>query len=181
MMQLCHRNTRRYGGYIVHMGIVLMFIGFTGQAFKLSDVKELNNGDSMKIGHYNLKMVNLEHGENDNYLWDRATMDVFKDGQDLGLLQPEKRLYKASRQSTSEVGIRVRLNEDLYLNFGGMSDDNQRAVIQAFVNPLVSWVWIGGLVLIGGTLICLVPAKIKMQYARTQVVGVMSKHATVQK
>jgi cytochrome c-type biogenesis protein CcmF len=180
-VELTHRNTRRYGGYIVHMGIVLMFIGFTGQAFKLSDVKELNNGDSMKIGHYNLRMANLEHGENDNYQWDRATVDVVKDGNDLGLLRPEKRFYKASRQSTSEVGIRVRPNEDLYLNFGGMSDDNQRAVIQAYVNPLVSWVWVGGLVLIGGTLICLVPAKIKMQYARTQVVGVASKHATVQK
>jgi cytochrome c-type biogenesis protein CcmF len=180
-VELTHRNTRRYGGYIVHMGIVLMFVGFTGQAFKLSDVKELNNGDAMKIGHYDLKMVNLEHGENDNYTWDRATIDVFKDGEGLGLLRPEKRLYKASRQSTSEVGIRVRLNEDLYLNFGGMSDDNQRAVIQAFVNPLVTWIWIGGLVLIGGTLICLVPAKIKMQYARTQVVGVTTKHATVQK
>jgi hypothetical protein len=65
-----------------------------------------------------------------------------------------------------------RLNEDLYLNFGGMSDDNQRAVIQAYVNPLVSWIWIGGLVLIGGTLVCLVPSKVKMQYARTEVVGI---------
>ena len=70
----------------------------------------------------------------------------------LGTLEPEKRFYKASRQGTSEVGIRQRPNEDLYLNFGGMSDDNQRAVIQAYVFPLVSWIWIGGLVLIGGTL-----------------------------
>jgi cytochrome c-type biogenesis protein CcmF len=158
-----------------------MFIGFTGQAFKLYELKELNIGDSMKIGHYDLKMVNLEQGENANYQWHRATVDVFKDGRELGLLQPEKRFYPASRQSTSEVGIRVRPNEDVYLNFGAMSDDNQRAVIQAYINPLVSWVWVGGLVLIGGTLICLVPAKIKMQYARTQVVGVTSKHATVSK
>jgi cytochrome c-type biogenesis protein CcmF len=62
-----------------------------------------------------------------------------------------------------------------------MSDDNQRAVIQAYVFPLVSWIWIGGLVLIGGTLICLVPSKVKMQYARTQVVGMTKKHATVPK
>jgi cytochrome c-type biogenesis protein CcmF len=99
----------------------------------------------------------------------------------LGQLEPEKRMYKASRQPTSEVALHIRPNEDLYLNFAGMSDDNQRAVIQAYVNPLVSWVWIGGLTLIFGTLICLVPAKIKMQYARTQVVGVASSHATVQK
>ena len=59
------------------------------------------------------------------------------------MLEPEKRFYKASRQGTSEVGVRPRLNEDLYLNFGGMSDDNQRAVIQAYVFPLVSWIWIG--------------------------------------
>jgi cytochrome c-type biogenesis protein CcmF len=180
-VELTHRNTRRYGGYIVHMGIVLMFIGFTGQAFQSKDVKELNKGDSFKIGRYDLRMVDLEHGENDNYQFDRATLDVLSNGEDLGFLRPEKRMYKASRQPTSEVALRIRPNEDLYLNFAGMSDDNQRAVIQAYVNPLVSWVWLGGLVLIGGTLICLVPAKIKMQYARTQVVGVMSKHATVQK
>jgi cytochrome c-type biogenesis protein CcmF len=73
------------------------------------------------------------------------------------------------------------LNEDLYLNFGGMSDDNLRAVIQAYVFPLVSWIWIGALVVLGGTLICLVPSKVKMQYARTQVVGTIKKHATVEK
>jgi cytochrome c-type biogenesis protein CcmF len=180
-VELTHRNTRRYGGYLVHMGIVLMFVGFTGQAFKLSDTRELNIGDSMKIGRYDLKMVNLEQGENANYQWHRATVDVFKGGRELGLLRPEKRFYTASRQSTSEVGIRVRPNEDVYLNFGTMSDDNQRAVIQAFINPLVSWVWVGGLVLIGGTLVCLVPSKIKMQYARTQVLGVTNRNATVEK
>ncbi len=99
----------------------------------------------------------------------------------LGTLEPEKRFYTASKQGTSEVGLRARLNEDLYLNFGGMSDDQQRAVMQAYVFPLVSWIWIGGLVLIGGTLICLVPSKVRMQYARTQVVGVTRKHVTVEK
>jgi cytochrome c-type biogenesis protein CcmF len=180
-VELTHRNTRRYGGYLVHMGIVLMFIGFTGHAFNQNEVKELNNGDTMQVGNYQLKMVNLEQGENENYQWHRATMQVTKNGDLLGTLEPEKRFYKASRQGTSEVGIRQRPNEDLYLNFGGMSDDNQRAVIQAYVFPLVSWIWIGGLVLIGGTLICLVPSKVKMQYARTEVVGITKKHATVEK
>jgi cytochrome c-type biogenesis protein CcmF len=77
--------------------------------------------------------------------------------------------------------VRKRINEDLYLNFGGMSDDNKRAVIQAYIFPLVSWIWIGTLVLIGGTLICLVPSKVKMQYARTQVVGYTSKNVPVEK
>ena len=176
-VELTHRNTRRYGGYLVHMGIVLMFIGFTGHAFNLSEVKELNTGDSMKIGSYELRMVNLAQDENENYAWHRATVVVTKNGEMLGTLEPEKRFYKASRQSTSEVGIRQRPNEDLYLNFAGMSDDNQRAVIQAYVFPLVSWIWIGTLTLIFGTLVCLVPSKIKMQYARTEVVGAVTRAA----
>jgi cytochrome c-type biogenesis protein CcmF len=179
-VELTHRNTRRYGGYLVHMGIVLMFIGFTGHAFNQAEVKELNTGDTMRVGTYDLKMMDLQMGDNENYGWHRAIMQVSKNGVIIGTLRPEKRFYKASRQGTSEVGIRQRPNEDLYLNFGGMSDDNKRAVIQAYVFPLVSWIWIGGLVLIGGTFICLTPSKIKMQYARTEVIGVTRKHAPVQ-
>jgi cytochrome c-type biogenesis protein CcmF len=179
--ELTHRNTRRYGGYMVHMGIVLMFIGFTGHAFNQAEVKEMKVGDTVKIGAYELKMADLKQGDTPVYSWHRATMDVYKGGNLLGQLEPEKRFYLASRQGTSEVGIRQRPNEDLYLNFGGMSDDNERAVIQAYVFPLVSWIWIGGLVLIGGTFICLVPSKVKMQYAKTEVVGITRKHATVEK
>ncbi|HLK46527.1 MAG TPA: heme lyase CcmF/NrfE family subunit [Bryobacteraceae bacterium] len=181
MVELTHRNTRRYGGYLVHMGIVLMFIGFTGHAFNQSEVKELNNGDHVRVGNYDLKMVNLQQGENENYAWHRATLQVTKNGSQLGFLEPERRFYVASKESTSQIGIRQRPNEDLYLNFAGMSDDNKRAVIQAYVFPLVSWIWMGGLVLIGGTLICLVPSKVKMQYARTEVVGITKAHAPVEK
>jgi cytochrome c-type biogenesis protein CcmF len=181
MVELTHRNTRRYGGYLVHMGIVLMFIGFTGHAFNQAEVKELNQGDTMRLGAYELKMVRMTEGQTENYQWHRATMDIYKNGELQKTLEPEKRFYTASRQGTSEVGLWARLNEDVYLNFGGMSDDNQRAVIQAYVFPLVSWIWIGGLVLIGGTFTCLVPSKVKMQYARTQVVGITKKHVAVEK
>ena len=182
-VELTHRNTRRYGGYLVHMGIVLMFIGFTGHAFNQSEVKEVKPGESMRLGVYNLKMVSLDQGDSPdgNYSWHRATMEVSKNGTVLGDLKPEKRFYIASKQGTSEVGLRPRLNEDIYLNFGGMSEDNQRAVIQAYIFPLVSWIWIGGLVLIGGTFVCLVPSKVKMQYPRTEIVGVTQKNVKVTK
>ena len=179
-VELTHRNTRRYGGYLVHMGIVLMFIGFTGHAFNQADTRELNVGDTMQVGSYTLKMVDLKEGDTPVYEWHRATVQVYKDGELLSTLEPEKRFYLASKQGTSEVGIRQRLNDNVYLNFGGMSDDNKRAIIQAYVFPLVSWIWIGGLVLIGGTLVCLVPSKIRMQYARTEVVGIAKAHATIQ-
>jgi len=181
MVELTHRNTRRYGGYLVHVGIVLMFIGFTGHAFNQNEVKELNNGDRLRVGNYELRIVSLEQSENPVYASHTATMEVWKNGQMLGLLKPEKRFYLASKEGTSEVGIRQRPNEDLYVNFAGMSDDNQRAVIQAYVFPLVSWIWVGGLVLISGTLICLVPSKVKLQYVRTEVVGFTKKNAVVEK
>jgi cytochrome c-type biogenesis protein CcmF len=179
--ELTHRNTRRYGGYLVHVGIVLMFVGFTGAAFNRNEVAEVVVGNHMSIGHYDLRVADLQQGETPNYDWHRAIMEVKKDGAVIGVLHPEKRFYKASRQGTHEVGVRQRLNEDLYLNFAGMSDDNQRAVIQAYVFPLVSWIWVGGLVLVAGTLICLIPSKVKMQYARTEVVGIARKHAPAQK
>ena len=180
-VELTHRNTRRYGGYLVHMGIVLMFIGFTGAAFNQSDVREMKSGDMLRLGHYQLRMVDLQEGDSGNYSWHRATVQVARSGDVLGTLEPEKRFYKASRQGTSEVGVRSRLNEDLYLNFGGMSDDGSKAVIQAYIFPLVSWIWVGGLVLIGGTLVCLVPSKVKLQYARTEVVGIAQKYVEVAK
>ena len=76
------------------------------------------------------------------------------------------------------VAIRRRMNEDLYLNFAQMQDD--KVIIQAYVFPLVCWIWTGGIVLIFGTLIALVPSKIKLQYARTEVVGITKKYVQVE-
>jgi cytochrome c-type biogenesis protein CcmF len=179
-IELTHRNTRRYGGYLVHMGIVFMFIGYTGAAFNQDVTKEVAPGGDTKVGHYNLHIANIESGENDTYAWQRLAVDVSRNGNALGTLFPERRLYKASQQPTSEVSIRRRLNEDFYINFAGLSADNRRAVIQAYVFPLVSWIWIGFWVLAFGTIVCLIPNKVRLSYARTQVVGVAEKHATVE-
>lgn len=169
-VELTHRNTRRYGGYLVHMAIVLMFIGFTGAAFNQDVTAQVTVGGTIQLGHYNLKVRDLREGENTNYQWHHAVVEVYKGGSFLGTLEPERRLYKSSGQGTSEVSIRRRLNEDLYLNFAGVEGD--KAVIQAYIFPLVSWIWIGALVMILGSLVALVPPKVKMQYARTEVVGI---------
>jgi cytochrome c-type biogenesis protein CcmF len=180
-IQLTHRNTRRYGGYLVHMGIVFMFIGYTGAAFNVDVTKEVPPGGNFALGHYDLHVVNIEQGENDTYAWQRLAVEVSRNAKSLGTLFPERRLYKASQQPTSEVSIRRRLNEDFYINFAGLSADNQRAVIQAYIFPLVSWIWIGFWVLAFGTAVCLIPNKVRLSYAKTQVIGVAEKHATVQK
>jgi cytochrome c-type biogenesis protein CcmF len=181
VVELTHRNTRRYGGYIVHMGFVLIIIGFTGAAFNKDRTVEVAKDSAFDIGRYTVKVVDRQDGENDNYVWSKLTVDVYAGNRKMGTLSPERRFFKASRSQVSEVSIRRRLNEDLYLNYAGESTDSKRAVIQAYVNPLVSWIWIGYWVMLSGTLICLVPAKVKFSYARTQIVGIGEKHVTVEK
>jgi cytochrome c-type biogenesis protein CcmF len=179
-VELTWRNTRRYGGYMVHIGIVLMFIGFTGSAFNQDATLDVDTGAVSHIGHYELKIADLLQGENDNYAWHRAIIQVSKNGTPIGTMEPERRLYKASKQPTSEVAIRRRINEDFYLNFAGMSNDNTKAVIQAYIFPLVSCIWIGYWVLFIGTLVCLIPPKVKLAYARTEVIGVARKHVPIE-
>jgi cytochrome c-type biogenesis protein CcmF len=184
MWELTHRNTRRYGGYLVHMGIVIMFIGFSGAAFNQDKTVEVKQGERFQIGNYDLSVKEIRTGANENYQWQHAVVEVSKGGSVLGTLEPERRLYTAMRepQPTSEVAIRRRLNEDLYLNFAGQSNaETEKAVIQAYIFPLVSWIWIGFWVLLFGTLVCLIPSKVRLQYARTEVIGVAKKHAPVAK
>jgi cytochrome c-type biogenesis protein CcmF len=178
VVELTHRNTRRYGGYLVHMGIVLMFIGYTGSAFNKDKTEEVKIGSHFRVGRYELQVKEVTDGSNPNYSWQRAVIAVFRNGEYLGELRPERRVYAASQQPTSEVAIRRRLNEDLYLNFASMSQsDPEAAIIQAYVFPLVSWIWIGFYVLLSGTIVCLIPSKVKYAYAKTQVVGVCERQA----
>ncbi|HWF11513.1 MAG TPA: heme lyase CcmF/NrfE family subunit [Bryobacteraceae bacterium] len=177
MIELTHRNTRRYGGYLVHMGIVLMFIGWSGHPFNQTAVGEVNRGDSMKVGAYTLKVVDLTQGETADYQWDTAILDVSKNGKPLGTLEPTRRFYKIAQQGTAEVALRTRLNEDLYINFAARNGD--KATLQAYVFPLVTWIWVGVVVLIFGTFVCLVPSKVARSYPRTEVVGIAKTNVPV--
>ncbi len=178
--ELTWRNTRRYGGYLVHMGIVIMFIGFTGRAFDLHETKSLGLNQSLRFGHYDLKLLSVNNGDLPNYEFSHAILNVSRDGTVIDQLEPEIRLYKSSQEQASLVGIRRRLNEDLYVNFSGISPDNTKVIFQLYVFPLVSWIWIGYFVVLAGTIICLIPGKVRLHYARTEVVGFASAPATVQ-
>ncbi|MGH9786310.1 MAG: heme lyase CcmF/NrfE family subunit [Terriglobia bacterium] len=160
---LTRRNTRRYGGYIVHFGMVLVFVGITGTAFNQQHEQEMLVGDRLALGSYTLHLRDMTGEDNPNYAAQHAVLDLYRGEQMLGTLRPERRFYKASRQPTTEVAIRMRLNEDLYVVFSGLTaqqeGQTQHAVISAHLNPLVNWIWIGGLVLVLGTLIALIPSQ----------------------
>jgi cytochrome c-type biogenesis protein CcmF len=179
VIELTHRNTRRYGGYLVHVGVVIMFIGFTGKAFDLQKTVEIQKGDIVSLGKYQLRLVDILQGQNTNYRWQKIVVDASKNGEHIATMEPEKRMYLAKMEPASEVDIRRRPNEDLYLNFAGLSDDGQKVVLQAYVFPLVSWIWVGYWVVLIGTIICLIPSKSRLVYPRTEVVGIAGKHAKV--
>lgn len=159
VVNLTLRNTRRYGGYIVHFGFVLLFLGWSGQAFTTDIQSEAGIGDTMSIRQYVLRVENLGVEDTPNYASQKATVGLFENGRKVALLYPERRVYKASQQPTTEVSIRSTLKEDVYVVFAGTSVDGKKAIIQVYYNPLVMWVWIGGIVLGLGTLIALLPNK----------------------
>src|SRR5690242_11579984 len=178
--ELTWRNTRRYGGYLVHLGIVAIFVGFTGSAFNLHETRNLSLGEKVHFGHYDLKLASVNDNANENYEYSHAALEVFRDGKQIDLLEPEIRLYKASQSRNSIVAIRRELREDLYVNYAGVLPDGRKATFQFYDFPLVSWIWLGFWIVFFGTLICLVPSKVRYQYARTEVVGLASKPATVE-
>lgn len=157
MYHLTRRNMRRYGGYIVHFGVILACIGIAGQAFNQSKEQEMAQGDKLQIGPYTLVGQEYTEDDNANYASEAALLDVYKDGKYITRLNPEHREYKASNQGTTIVADYSTLKEDLYVIYEGNNPDTRHPIIKAFINPLVNWLWIGVLTVVLGTGLALVP------------------------
>jgi cytochrome c-type biogenesis protein CcmF len=157
MVQLTHRNTRRYGGYIVHFGVVVVIIGFAGAAFNLDKEQEMGYGDKMTIGPYTLVCRSYTDDDAPNYASEWALLDVYKGGKQIGTMTPVRRFYKASQQTSTMPDIRSGLNEDLYVVFEGLNPDNGHPILKAHLNALVMWIWMGVWIMLGGTVLALVP------------------------
>ena len=166
-------NTQRYGGYIVHLGMVLIFVGIAGMAFDTDVKADVSPGESVHVGGYDIKLLRMNSGETPNYTWLSSELEVSKNGKVLGVYEPQKHLYKASQQPTSEVRRHATWVEDVYLVFASVtntkddtSDGENKATIQVFVKPLVRWVWIGGIVMFLGTFVTLVPDRRELRLVR---------------
>jgi cytochrome c-type biogenesis protein CcmF len=157
MVHLAHRNTRRYGGYIVHFGVIVIVIGFAGTAFNRDAEQEMAYGDKMAIGPYTLVCRSYTQEDKPNYGSEWAIIDVFKNGKQIDSMYPERRFYKASQQTSTMVANRSTLQEDLYIVYEGENLDTGRPIIKAHLNPLVMWIWIGVWIIIAGTIIALIP------------------------
>ncbi len=169
-IHLVRRNRRRWGGYIVHVGVVIMFMGFAGSAFDREARESLIPGESMSIvsafGHeYTLTYQGLSTHQDPNMWRVIALMSIQRDGVEVGTMTTERQMVVAPPQPITEVGIRSTLFEDLYVILStldeqvGMGNEpqHQRATFQVLVNPLVPWIWYGGLIVAAGTLVALWP------------------------
>ncbi len=175
MVQLTHRNTRRYGGYIVHFGVIVIMIGFAGAAFNQDKEQEMGYGDKMTIGSYTLVCQSFTQEDKPNYGSEWAIINVFRGGKQIGTLYPERRFFKASQQISTMPSIRSTLRDDLYLVYEGQNNDTGRPIIKAHLNPLVMWIWVGVWIMIAGTVVALIPNAVPVRVpapARVQTAAV---------
>ena len=157
MVQLTRRNTRRYGGYIVHFGVVVIFIGIAGSAFNQSKEEELGFKQSLNIGPYRVECQSYSQDSNLNYDTEYALLDVYRGNKKITQLAPEKRFYTASQQPSTIVANHSTLAWDLYVIYAGKNPDTGQPIIKVFLNPLVAWIWIGVGIVVFGTGVALVP------------------------
>jgi cytochrome c-type biogenesis protein CcmF len=156
------RNRRRYGGYIVHLGVVLIVIGIAGSAFRTERHSLLDVGSSMAIGDYTLTYADRNQTATDEKQINVATIEVTKNGEPAGRLFPQRNFHLAQGQPQSEVAIRTGPVEDLYVVITSFDADGG-AAIRAFVNPLTWWIWVGAAVMLGGmTVLLSSPAPVRV-------------------
>ncbi len=172
--QLTMRNTRRYGGYVVHYGIVLIFIGLSGAAFNQDKQMEMAPGSRMEIGPYTLVCQTFTSRPERNYTAERATLEALRGGKPVMMLYPERRFYPANEQAGTMVAIYSTLKEDLYVVYAGRSPESDQPVIHAYLNPLVKWIWLGGVVVVLGTGLALLPNRQAVLVVRAAAQAVSS-------
>jgi cytochrome c-type biogenesis protein CcmF len=157
---LIRRNTRRYGGYIIHFGIVVMFIGIAGGAFNQARELEMSTGSSLDIGPYHLVSTGMTQDSKPEYDTSYSVLNVYRNGKYVTQLSPEKRVYFAGtdhEQASTIVALHSTAQADLYTVFEGTNPDSGLPIIKAFLNPLIAWIWIGVVIVVAGTFIALAP------------------------
>ena len=137
------KNRRRYGGLMIHFGVVLMFLGFAGKFFSLEKDLTLEAGKSRAIGNYRLEFQNVSEFMSGNARHRAAIIKVFdSENNFLETLKPAKSFYPTQPQPLTEVAIRRTFLEDLYLIFSSENaEENNSITIKVHINPLVGWAW----------------------------------------
>jgi cytochrome c-type biogenesis protein CcmF len=158
LIGLVARNKRRYGGYIVHVGIVLIFLGFAGEGFKQDEQVLLRPGQQAQVGDFVVRLDAVRVTDDGQKQMITAHTIVFRDGEEVAKMYPAKWFFrKHEDQPTTEVAIRRSFAEDIYLVMPAFNLEEQSASMEIVINPLVNWVWVGFGIMAIGTGIALLP------------------------
>ena len=152
-------NRGRYGGYIVHFGILLVFAGAVGSSvFSTQRVAALHPGDAVQVGHYRIRFDGLSQATRHGALVVTAHLRAFAGARDLGPLDASRNLFLSSEESTTDVALRSTPANDLYVILTAWTREGE-ATLRLLVNPLVMWIWAGGLALTAGAVIAMLPER----------------------
>jgi len=169
LVGLFARSRRRYAGYLVHVGIVVMFLGFAGGGFKQTAQKEFRPGDEITVGDFTLQYDALRITEDAQKQMVTAEVRAWKNGDALGSMQPARWFFRGREEEpTTEVAIRRGFAEDLYLVLAGYQAADQSAILDITINPLINWIWAGVGIIFMGTLIALLPER-SLAFATSKV------------
>jgi cytochrome c-type biogenesis protein CcmF len=160
LANLISRNNRRYGGYIVHLGIVMIAVAVTASSmYQVEQMARLNPGESISVSEYRLTYNGLVERAEPGVRILEAQLAVESGGQLQGTLVTDKRFYRGfERQPSTSVGIRTTPFDDLYVVLAGWEQDDS-ASFMVYVNPMVIWIWLGGVMAVGGGLVALWPER----------------------
>jgi cytochrome c-type biogenesis protein CcmF len=153
---LLRKNQRRYGGYVVHLGVVFLFIGFAGAALNEEKLENVVPGSAVEIADYRLEYKTARALPALHYGGAIARLALFRGGKPVGTLTPEKRMYWLEQQPSSIPAIYSTLGEDLYVILTAI-EPNGSATLKIYRNPLVSWIWLGGATFVLGTVLVIWP------------------------
>ncbi|MBN2413929.1 heme lyase CcmF/NrfE family subunit [candidate division KSB1 bacterium] len=157
IVNLLRINKRRYGGFIVHLGVLMLFLGMIGSsAFGLEKTATIHKGGNIEVGRFSLlyKGLTSEHTGDLNIV--SANFDIYNNKKFVGPISSEKHFHE-NFQPATEVGIRSTLKEDLYVILSGYDNKTDTATVSVLINPLVLWMWIGGIVMVVGTILAMTP------------------------
>jgi cytochrome c-type biogenesis protein CcmF len=158
LVNLVAKNNRRYGGYIIHVGVILAFVGIVASSFFKTEVKKsVAQGQSFQIGPYELLYQGLDTDETPHVETARARVEVLRDGKPIAMMEPAKLFFKRQQQPATSVAIRSTPASDLYVVLAGIDDTTGLVTFQVFLTPLVFWLWFGGLVMALGTVVVMWP------------------------
>src|SRR5213594_24796 len=158
LLSLVDRNKRRYGGFTVHLGFILIIIGVTGSsAFRQEATASLKRGESFSVGRYRMLFEDMVSRDSPNAEFMGARLSIFDGERGVGTLVPGQNFYKAGQNPSTEVAIHYTLREELYTILTGFDPHEGRATLKAYLNPLINWIWIGGGVLILGAWFAMLP------------------------